>query len=298
MPNSTGSQATEPAGPGRRRNGHNADDFAIPPSRTRQPGRLAAVAVYSGDVGGTAPDAEAMLDRVAGDIAGLWRKARNPGLQLVILDRDHPPSDESLRDGHRLSDLLAARGVPPAAVRLLQDAPGKSDQNRLLADCLEGNVAVLVIPSPVVSDDFRAAVTPHLSAVHLLRGRREYGAPARSPGGSSAARWYEVTVADADSMRWSLPGRKPALMEQIMSGTGNSPRIVIPGDGTLPYAELKEIAGSNPDPGTTDEPRPDQLTDPGFPTSGPAAAGQGARGRVSRPRPGRIEGRQHHGRRR
>ena len=259
---------------------------------------LVAVVVYLCGVGETVPAAEAMLGRAADDITERWRKASSPGLQLVILDRENPPSDESLRDGHRLRDLLAARGVPLSAIRLLQDAPGKSDQDRLLTDCREGNVAVLVIPSPVASDDFRAAVTPRLSAVHLLRGRREHAAPAPGPAGSFAGRWYPVTVADADSMRRSLADRKQALIDQIMSDTGGSPRIVIPDGETFSYAELKEIAGSNPDPGTTDAPRPDQVIDLGFPKSGPAGGGQGGRGRAARPRPGGIEGYQHHGRRR
>jgi hypothetical protein len=256
---------------------------------------LLSPVVYLGDVVETVPGAEAILGRAADNITGLWRKARGPGLQLVILDRDHPASDESLRDGHRLGDLLAARGVPRAAVRLLQDVPGKSGQDRLLADCLEGNVAVLVIPSPVVSDDFRTAVTPHLSAVHLLRGRREYAATVGGSGPGAAERWYPVTVADADGMWQSRLDRKQAVIDQLMSGTNESPSIVIPGDRTLSYAELKEFAAGNPDPGVTDAAQAGQLTDLGFPKPGPTATGQGSHGRVERPRPDRGEGRQHHG---
>jgi hypothetical protein len=105
------------------------------------------------------------LAAVADSIAAVRRERRAHGVQLVVLD----PFEGRLLDGSRLCDLLTDRGLSRDTMRLWQDVAAQGGEDRLLADCRNGDVAVLIVASPAVLSELQDSVKAYVAGAHFVR---------------------------------------------------------------------------------------------------------------------------------
>lgn len=194
------------------------------------------------DAGSDAPRTGA-ADRIADHVAEIWRQhcGADPGAQADIADtwREQVgsvladsglqllffrPSGDSLRDGNRLRDLLTARGIPRAAIRLLEEAADKPARDKLLADCRNATVAVLIAPTPVgIPGEVRDAVAPHLIGVHSMQvSHGQQGSPVDGEAGRQSATapgdltWHQGSTPVGHDLRWTTVRQKPQLISGLV----------------------------------------------------------------------------------
>lgn len=205
------------------------------------------------------------LAEAADHIADLLSQERGRGLLHVVFD-DRGRGDAPDRHG-QLRQLLSARGVSWAGIRLLRDA-----EPELSADCRNGAVTVLIASSEQAG--VAAAVTRgrQIGIHHLdvprdglaARQREQLMSTARAAA-PLAFRYF--TAGTFDELRWAAFDRKKEFIDQVMRGTPDIREY-----GALGAAPVQaSFPGANPLANGTPESRhvPDGAT---FTMSGQLAA--------------------------
>jgi hypothetical protein len=232
--------------------------------RVSSHGRMAALdlRLLPADVASAVPDPServklhAVADRIAAihHTHATTRYGDDPlpgALQVVFCDLGTPTST-GWNAYTELRDQLAARGVPPAAVRFMHEARNDREKAELFAAARSGRIAVLIgstekmgigtnvqhrlvalhhvdcpwRPADLAQRDGRALRQGNLNdQVHLLR---------------------YVTESSFDGYLWQTVERKARFINQVLRGRLDMREIEDIGDTALSYAEVKALASGDP----------------------------------------------------
>jgi N12 class adenine-specific DNA methylase len=203
-------------------------------------------------------------EAAAGRIAAIWQECRDRSyltpdgraypargaLQLVFCDLGTPGDGWNVYD--ELHTQLAARGVPPDAVRFIHEARTDRDKARLFAACRSGRVAVLAGSTEKMgvgtNVQDRAIALHHLDAPWRPAdvAQRE-GRIVRQGNLNPEVQIYRwVTEGSFDGYMWQTLERKARFISQVIRGRLDAREIGDIGDTALSYSEVKALATGNP----------------------------------------------------
>jgi N12 class adenine-specific DNA methylase len=213
---------------------------------------------------GLPQDTPGKAEAAAGRIAAIWQDCRDRSylapdgraypargaLQLVFCDLGTPGEGWNIYD--ELRSQLAARGVPPGAVRFIHQAKTDRDKAQLFAACRSGRVAVLVGSTEKMgvgtNVQDRAIALHHLDAPWRPAdvAQRE-GRIVRQGNLNPEVEIYRwVTEGSFDGYMWQTLERKARFISQVIRGRLDAREIGDVGDTALSYSEVKALATGNP----------------------------------------------------
>lgn len=177
-----------------------------------------------------------------------------PGaLQLVFCDMGTPGPDKPFSVYDALKTELTARGMPPEAIRYIQDARTDDQKAALFAACRTGEVAVLIGSSAMMG----TGVNVQDRAIHLLDLdapwrpadlTQRHGRILRQGNQNPQIRITQLVTAESfDSYMWQTLERKARFINQIMHAdlTARDMEDIGADDANL-FAQTKAIASGNP----------------------------------------------------
>ncbi len=216
-------------------------------------------------VGLTPPSGESKLEIAADNIAGIHSRhagdrfvdpAGNPhptpgALQLVFCDLSTPRSDR-WNAYDELRDLLAARGLPRAAVRFIHEARNDKEKAELFEAARTGKVSVLVGSTSKMgvgtNVQARAVALHHLDCPWRPAdlAQRDGRALRRGNQYSEIGIYRYVVEGSFDAYSWQTVARKATFIAQLMRGRLDVREIEDIGDSALSFNEVKALAAGNP----------------------------------------------------
>ncbi|QXC60619.1 DEAD/DEAH box helicase family protein [Aquihabitans sp. G128] len=176
---------------------------------------------------------------------------RSGALQLVFCDVSTPAA-AGWNAYHELRTHLADRGVDPATVRFIQEAPNDQAKARLFAGCRDGSVAVLVGSTETMgvgtNVQARAVALHHLDCPWRPADieQREGRILRQGNQNPEVQVLRYVTEGSFDTYMWQTLERKAAFIAQVTRGDLPDRDIDDIGDLALTYAEVKALATGDP----------------------------------------------------